>query len=313
MKIIELPAIKQALDGADLMPAIEAGFVAYSDGRCTIPPVGELLLPKGEAHIKYGCIEGEPYYVVKIASGFAGNPALGLPSGLGMMLVFSQETGAPVAILLDEGYLTDLRTALAGAIAARYLAPDRVKCIGILGTGIQARMQLQYLAPVTRCRDVLVLGRSAEKVAAFIRDAAALGFEAAAAKDAGEIGEACRLIVTTTPATEPLLHAAQIRPGTHINAIGSDTPAKQELAAQILARADLMVADSIEQCRLRGEISQALRAGLVEAGDLIELGDIIAGRAPGRTDEGQVTIFDSTGVAVQDIQISKLVVERAAE
>ena len=118
MKTLDLDRIRRALAKADLLPAIEAGFVAYSDGRTIVPPVGELCMDKGEVHIKYGCIVGEPIYVIKIASGFHGNAENGLPTGHGMMLVFSQETGFPDAILLDEAYLTDARTAVAGAIGA---------------------------------------------------------------------------------------------------------------------------------------------------------------------------------------------------
>ena len=108
-----------ALQGLDLIPAIEAGFVAYSQGRCNIPPVGELLMDKGEVHIKYGCVTGDPTYVIKIASGFFGNPESGLSPNNGMMLLFSQQTGEPLAMLRDEAHLTDVRTAIAGAIAAK--------------------------------------------------------------------------------------------------------------------------------------------------------------------------------------------------
>ena len=124
MKIVTLDEIKRVLPGLDLMPAIEAGFVAYSAGRSVVPPVGELLLEKGEVHIKYGFIKEDEHYVIKIASGFYGNPQLGLPTSSGLMLMFSQATGQPVAALLDEGVLTDVRTAVAGAIAAKYLAPQ---------------------------------------------------------------------------------------------------------------------------------------------------------------------------------------------
>ena len=142
---------------------------------------------------------------------------------------------------------------------------------------------------------------------------AARGFAAEIAPDAAAIGAACNLIVTTTPATEPILLAEHIRPGTHINAIGSDTPDKQELDAAILARADLVIADSLPQSLLRGEISQALRAGAFEESKAVELGNVIAGRIPGRTSADQITVFDSTGVAVQDIQIAKAVLEGAGD
>lgn len=309
MRIADLDEIKGALAGLDLLPAIEAGFVAYSEGRANVPPVGELLMPTGEVHIKYGCIEGDPYYVIKVASGFFSKPTLGLPSANGMMLLFSRETGEPVAILLDQGYLTDVRTAVAGAIGAKYLAPRTVERIGVLGTGAQARLQLEYLMPVVDCREVLVCGRATDRLAACAGDLEAMGFLVRTTTAPADLGPACNLIVTTTAAHEPLIHAADLRPGTHISAIGSDTPEKQELATAVLARADLVVADSIPQCRLRGEIFKAMAAGVLDEDGLIEIGSVVAGTAAGRTADDQITVFDSTGVAVQDIMIARGVLE----
>ena len=313
MRVVTLDEIKGVLGGLDLLPAIEAGFVAYSQGRANVPPVGELLMDKGEVHIKYGCIEDDPYYVIKVASGFFANSALGLASGNGMMLLFSQETGEPVAVLLDQGHLTDVRTAVAGAIGAKYLAPRSVERIGILGTGVQARLQLEYLMPVVDCREVLVCGRTPDRLAACAADLQALGFQVQTTTAAGDLGPACNLIVTTTAAREALIHAADLRPGTHVTAIGSDTPEKQELETAVLALADLVVADSIPQCRLRGEIFKARSAGALGDEDgLVEIGSIAAGDAPGRTSDDQITVFDATGVAVQDIMIARGVYEALA-
>lgn len=315
MKVVGPDEIRALLPDVDLVAEIEAGFVAYSEGRAVVPPVGELLLedPPGDVHIKYGYIEGDDCYVIKIASGFHRNPEQGLPSSNGMMLLFSSRTGEPLALLQDEGYLTDVRTAVAGAICAKYLAPADVRCIGIVGTGMQARLQLEYLQPVTACRKVLVLGRDADRSARCAKDMSAQGFDAQVADDAAAILEHCNLVVTTTAATEPVLtDAERLRPGTHITAMGSDTPAKQELDAGFLAGADLVVADSIAQCEERGEIHHALRAGAIRREDLIELGNVISGVATGRTDDTQVTIADLTGVAVQDIAISKAVYSRSA-
>ncbi len=307
MRIADLDEIRSALAGLDLLPAIEAGFVAYSEGRANVPPVGELMMAKGEVHIKYGCIEDDPYYVIKIASGFFANADLGLASGNGMMLVFSQETGEPAAVLLDEGHLTDVRTALAGAIAAKYLAPSSVRLIGILGSGVQARMQLAHLKPVVCCREVLVSGRTPDRLAACARDMEGMGFGVQTTLAPADLGPACELIVTTTTAGEPLIRAADLGPGTHISAIGSDTPEKQELEAAVLARADLVVADSMPQCRLRGEIFKAMAAGVLDEAGVVEIGAVIAGEAPGRVGDEQITVFDSTGVAVQDIMIARAV------
>ena len=307
MKIVTLDEIKKVLPSLDLMPAIEAGFVAYSAGRSVVPPVGELLLEKGEVHIKYGFIKEDEHYVIKIASGFYGNPKLGLPTSSGLMLMFSQATGQPVAALLDEGVLTDVRTAVAGAIAAKYLAPKQVQRIGMVGTGVQARLQLQHLQAVTTCREVLVWGRGEAQLSRYQAEMTAAGFSVATTQNAGDILASCNLIVTTTPANEPILQVDDLRAGVHITAVGSDTPHKQELDSTILGKADLVVADSIPQCLVRGEIYKAIEGGHLQADSSVELGDVIAGNANGRVDDSQITIADLTGVAVQDIQIATAV------
>lgn len=303
MKIITLEQIKEILPSLDLMPMIEEGFRSYSAGEAVIPPVGEMLLEKGEVHIKYGYLRDGDYYLIKIASGFYNNAQLGLPSSNGLMLLFSQQTGQPVAVLLDEGHLTDTRTAVAGAIAAKHLAPQRIERVGIVGTGIQARLQLRYLQEVTSCRQVLVWGRGIPQLESYRAEMSPHGFHIETTLKADDVLQSCNLIVTTTPATEPLLMAAGLQPGTHITAVGSDTPHKQELDAQILARADVVVADSIAQCLLRGEIHQAIKAGLLGKEQLVELGDVIRGTVTGRTADTQITVADLTGVAVQDVQI----------
>ena len=309
MQVLTKADIAAVLPSIDLMAQIEPGFVAYSRGRSVVPPVGELLFedPPGEVHIKYGYLTDDGYYVIKVASGFANNAALGLPTSNGLMLLFSQQSGELVAVLHDEGLLTDIRTAAAGAIAAKHLAPSSEARIGIAGTGIQARLQLEYLAPVIECREVLAWGRNPDRVAQYVIDAAALGFNVAVAADSAELLDSCQLIVATTAATEPVLAHADGIHGVHITAVGSDTPHKQELDAQLLRHADLVVADSISQCIERGEIHKALEAGTIAQSEVVELGSVIAGEVPGRTDDSQLTIADLTGVAVQDIQIAKAV------
>lgn len=308
-QIYTLEQIKRVSGTIDVAPLIEAGFAAYSEGRVVVPPVGELSFPDppGDTHIKYGYIKNDDCFVVKIASGFYDNPGLGLPSNSGLMLVFAQKTGILQAILLDEGYLTDVRTAIAGRVAAKYLAPAHIDAIGIIGTGIQARMQAVELKAMTGCRKLMVWGRHEDRLAAYRQDMEQQGFSVETTADAAQIPAGCNLIVTATPSQTPLLMADQIRPGTHITAMGADTPAKQELDSNILARADLVVADSISQCLERGEIARAIKAGCLAKDRIVELGQIVKGDRRGRTDESQVTVADLTGVAVQDIQIAQAV------
>ncbi|MGD2245891.1 MAG: ornithine cyclodeaminase family protein [Candidatus Aminicenantes bacterium] len=313
-EIYNLTQIKAALENIDALSAVEEGFIAYSKGRAVVPPVGEMLFdhPPGEVHIKYGYILGDEYFVIKIASGFYENVKLNLPTGTGLMLVFMQITGELACILLDEAHLTNVRTAAAGAVVAKYFAPENVHCIGIFGAGIQGRMQLEYLKPIIGCRDAVVWGLNQAELDAYKKDMEPLGFKVQTTLDADEIASSCNLIVTATPSKTPLLKAEQIRKGTHITAMGSDTAEKNELDPEILRKADVVVADSISQCQSRGEISVALKAGLVEEKNLVELGTAIQDKKLKRSSDEQTTVADLTGVAVQDIQISKAVYEALA-
>ena len=307
MEIITLDRIKQILPSIDIIPQIEKGFQAYSEGRVIVPPIGEMILDKGEVHIKYGFVKKDEYYVIKVASGFYDNPAIGLSSGNGLMLLYSQETGELASILLDEGYLTNIRTAVAGAIVAKYMAPSKVNKIGIAGAGTQGRLQLLYLKDVVDCRQVLVWGLNQEEVEVYKSDMEKEGYYIETTLDASEILKQCNLVVTTTPSKTPVLSSKDLRKGTHITAMGSDTPEKQEVDSRILRDADIVVADSIEQCLARGEIFKAIEAGDLKKDKLIELGNVISGAARGRISDQQITIADLTGVAVQDISIASAV------
>lgn len=308
-EVIERAEIERRLPSIDVLAAMERAFIAYSDGRAVVPPVGELLFrePPGDAHIKYGYIEGDDIFVVKVATGFYRNPEQGLPGNSGLMLVFDARNGLPRAVLLDEGHLTNVRTAAAGAVAAKHLAPRRVEAIGILGSGLQARLQAIHLKAVTPCRRLLLWARREPAAQACAADLAAEGFEVEVVATPAAVAAGANLIVTATASSEPLLRADDIRPGTHITAMGSDTEEKQELALDVLARADRIVADSIAQGQLRGEVHHALKAGMLDERRLVELGAVIAGLSIGRTNQRAVTVADLTGVAVQDIEIAKAV------
>jgi ornithine cyclodeaminase len=308
-EIFNREQIERALEGLDVTGAIEEGFIAYSAGKTVVPPVGELVFedPPGDVHIKYGYIKNDDYFVIKVASGFYGEIELDLPPYDGLMLVFSQKTARLECILLDECHLTNVRTAAAGAVVAKYLAPKKVERIGVFGAGVQGKMQVEALLPIIDCREVVVWGTSEEEVAAYQEAMSGHGLDIQTTLTSDEIADTCNLIVTATPSHTPLLRAEQIREGTHITAMGSDTHEKTELDPAILGKADLVVADSIEQCRVRGEIYHALTAGVLQDGDVLELGNVIADPALQRIDDSQITVADLTGVAVQDIQISKAV------
>lgn len=306
-KIYTFDQIKQAIDYSEIIEAIAEGFVMYSENKTVVPPVGYLGFENADVHLKYGYIRDDDFYVVKIASGFYDNPKLGLPSSNGLMLVFSQKTGELLAVLLDEGYLTDIRTAVAGAVAAKYLAPKNINRIGIIGCGIQARLQLELLKEVTDCRSAIVWGRGREKLKDYQDEMNGKGFEVETTTDISKLTENCQLIVTTTPSIEPLLFANQIKKGTHITAVGADAEGKQELDENIFELADIVVADSISQCVHHGDISHAVKANIISKDKIIELGNVIANPDLQRNNNEQITVADLTGVAVQDIQIAKYI------
>ncbi len=308
-QIYTLNQIKDALEKISLTQAISNGFIAYSNKKVVVPPVGELVFddPPGDTHIKYGYIKNQETYVIKIASGFYNNPELGFSSSSGLMLVFSQKTGFLKAILLDEGHLTNVRTAVAGQICASIIAPDTIVGIGVLGTGIQARMQVDYLKSVTDCKTIHVWGRTQKGVQAYQKDMQAKGYQVTPKDTPGDVAACSNLIITTTPSKTPLLFADDIVPGTHITAMGSDTDSKQELSTRILSMADMVVADSISQCKERGEISKALAKGAIKESKVIELGHLIEHPELAKRSDHTISISDLTGVAVQDVQIATAV------
>ena len=237
MKIIKKETIVAHYNAIPLeqhIAAIADGFVSYSNGGANIPPVGHLKMtkPPGDIHIKYGSIDKVANYVIKIASGFYENHSLGVPSSNGMMLAFNAQTGEPNAILLDEGFLTDVRTGLAGAVCAKHVGPKNIQKIGIVGTGIQARYQLKCLKGVTACKSVMVWGRNKEKAMNYQAEMAKEGYTVEIANTLENLATSCNLIVTTTPSESPLIKGEWITPGTHITAVGSDTPGKRELDAR---------------------------------------------------------------------------------
>ncbi|MHA1975464.1 MAG: ornithine cyclodeaminase family protein [Candidatus Hodarchaeales archaeon] len=312
-EILKLATIKDILKDIDPIQLIEDGFLAYSQGKVVVPPVGEMIFEDpnfpGDCHIKYGFIKQDNYYVVKIAQGFYNNPKLGLPSNNGLNILFNQKNGVIECILLDEGYLTDVRTASAGAIAAKYMAPKNIHRIGIFGTGIQGKMQLQYLKSVVNCRKATIWGRGKEQLKKYVEDMASENFEIETTMNVADITRTCNLIVTTTPSKIPLMTADQVLKGTHITAMGSDTSEKQELDSKILHKADRIVVDSIAQAETRGECYHAIKNSHIEKDRIVELGAIIMNKSLQRANDDEITIVDLTGVAVQDIQISKAVYE----
>ena len=313
-----LPQIQHVLPSNTynaIIQSIANGFALLHQQQVQLAPVVHLgpfsSHQIDDACIKAGYITQQEHFVIKIATGgFASNLRLGLPTADGLMVVFSQKTGQCEGILLDEGWLTDMRTAAAGAVAARLLAPTGVQHIGMIGTGIQARFQLQLLKLVHTCRSVLLWGRNKERTLAAKHDIEQLGFTVELAPSIQYLCHHSRFIVTTTSSTSPLLKNEWVQPGTHITAVGADGIGKQELDPLILQRASAVVCDEIQQCVSFGETSHAVQAGLLKKEDVLGLGELVVRERNNnkwkRQNLTDITVFDSTGVAVQDVSIASL-------
>lgn len=309
--------VRAALDLGSLIDAVERAFVAYSSGRAELPDVIHLDVPehRGEIHVKVGYIHGGSHYAVKMASGFYEQDP---PAIDGMVVAFDATTGAPAALFLDKGSITDARTGAAGGVAARHLAPAATRNVAVIGTGVQARHQLDALAVVRPdFREVRVWGRHPEHAVRCVEDLRVrpglpegCAFEVADTVQQAVAG--ADVVITCTASREPLLRAEWLAPGAHVTALGSDGADKQELDVDVIARADLLVVDSRTQCARIGELHHALDAGIVlSPDDVTELGEVAAGSKPGRTSEDQLTVCDLTGVGVQDVAAAALVLERA--
>ncbi|MEZ5886011.1 MAG: cyclodeaminase [Paracoccaceae bacterium] len=286
---------------------IEAAFAALASGGVVMPPILSMDLPAahGEVDVKTAYIPGFDGFAIKVSPGFFNNPQLGLPSLNGLMILFSAATGLVQSIFLDNGYLTDIRTAAAGAVAARHLAPETVETAGVIGTGVQARLQMRAAHLVRPFRRLLVHGRDAAKARACAADLAALlGVEAQAVDSAATLVRAAQLVVTTTPSRQPLIRAEWLHPGLHITAMGSDQSGKTEIDPHALVAADAYVCDRTPQAEVSGELEAALAAGLWTKGRPTELGEVIIGARPGRQSPQDVTICDLTGTGVQDTAIA---------
>lgn len=300
--VIDAEAIRAAVGPDEAIDAVRAAFRAMADRTVSSPMPWHLEIPdrRGEVHVKGGYLGGE-HIAVKLATGFYGNPERGLPSADGLSLVLDAATGTVGAVLLDGGYLTDLRTGAAGAIATDLLARRDATRVAVIGVGGQARFQLECLARLRRPTEVVVWGRREEPahaLAGWARSVA--GWTVRVARSVADAVADADMIITVTPARQPLLTAAMVRPGTHITAVGSDGPGKRELHPDLVRRADLVAVDSMEQSRELGELQ-----GLdVPPDRLVTIGEVLVGTMAGRTADRQVTIADLTGIGAEDVAIA---------
>lgn len=315
IRVLNEQEVRALIGPAAAIEECRAAFTKLGRGEVEQPDVLTIEVREhhGEVHGKGGYIHGTPHFSIKVATGFAGNPKLGLPATSGSVWVFDATTGLLKLMILDNGFLTELRTGAAGAVAADLLARPDVGTLGIIGAGVQARYQLEALLQVRTPRRVLIWSRDQPRARAMASEAAARwGIPAEAVGSAEEAVRPADLVITCTSAATPIVHADWVRAGTHITAMGSDMPHKRELDPALLARATV-VPDRLSQCLTQGEIHHAVAEGHFRPEQAhAELGAICAGLAPGRTREDEITIADLTGVGVLDAAVANYVATRIA-
>ena len=301
------------LDAA-AVSCIDEAFELLASRDVQMPPILSFHVPEhnGEVDVKTAYVPGLDGFAIKMSPGFFDNPKIGLPSLNGLMVLFDARTGIVRAVLLDNGYLTDVRTAAAGAVAAKHLSRADSKVAGILGTGAQARLQLEALTLVREIERAMIWGRDLQRARIGAQDCTArLGIEVTAA-EIGSVMAGSDIVVTTTPSDTPLLSAGMLRAGQHVTAMGSDAPYKTELAPDVIPAATLFACDRVAQSVVQGELRPAIAAGsITETGHIPELGQIIAGQKPGRVSPDDITVCDLTGTGVQDTAIATLAGARA--
>lgn len=297
----------------ECIDAVERAFRLHSEGRALGPAVLGLHAAQGGFHIKAaGLPLARNYFAAKLNANFSGNPARhGLPAIQGVVVLADADTGEMLAVM-DSIEITVLRTGAATAVAARRLARAESAVLTVAGCGNQGRVQLRALARVLPIRTVHAVDQDAARAARFAAELGAeLAIDVRAASSLSAAALASDVIVTCTPSRRAMLRAADVRPGTFIAAVGADSEDKQELEPALLAQS-AVVTDVLEQCATIGELHHALAAGVMTRADVRgDLGDVVAGRRPGRTSPEEITIFDSTGSALQDVAAAAVVYERA--
>jgi len=301
-------AVRAAVSHRAALSSAERAFVALARNEVVSPmPMGvEIPEVHGEVHVKGAHIRGAAVFAFKVATGFYGNVELGVPTGSGLVLVFDAATGFPLAVLSDNGYLTDLRTAAAGALAARHLTPNRPLVLAVVGAGVQGRFQAELIQKVRDLAKVKVWSRKESSRKRYVSQMSkTLGVHVYEFPDvAGAVADA-DLVVTATPSQVPLVLPGMLKPGATVIAVGSDGPSKRELATEVITSADKLVCDVTAQCIRLGEMHHAVRTGRLPLdGIYAELGQIVVGDIPGRKGD-ETIICDLTGSGAQDTAIAE--------
>ena len=307
--ILQSEDIKKCVQlNEQLIPIIEDAFKNLAQGKTTMPPILRLDIEKhhGETDVKAAYIEGLDSYAVKVASAFFNNPKLGLQSSTGLMILLDSQTGFIKSVLLDKGYLTDVRTAIAGAIAAKHLSNHDSTRAGIIGAGLQAKLQLEALTLVRKINTAYIWSRDSNKTNKFVEQIKDLNITLEVCSSAEEVLQKSEIVVSTTPSKSPLIKSNWLKKGLHITAMGSDAEQKNELDPLIIKQCDLYVPDSVSQTAILGELHHALEKNIVSSDyDYDELGNVILNSNLGRKSKDDITVCDLTGTGVQDTAIAR--------
>jgi ornithine cyclodeaminase len=314
LQIVGIDALRPLLHRGKVIDAVRQALIWQAQGKVRSPLPGQLLFsdPPGDCHIKYGHVVGSQSFAIKVATGFYENPRRGLPSNHGLILLFDANTGSPTVLLKDDGWLTAWRTAAAAAIAAATLGPAEVVEIGIVGTGLQASLALEWLPETVGEKPFVIWGRDYAKATALAGDNASKGRRAMAVARIEQLLERCNIIVTTTPSAVPLFAAERVRPGTHVVGVGADTPGKQELPVDLFRRAEYVLTDDHAQCLDHGDFGAAVRANAIAADADLMIGRVLENAASPTRNPMGITIADLTGLAAEDIAIAELFTELLA-
>ena len=309
--LIDRERLRALMGLDDYLDAVERAFRAHAQGRTSQPMPLHIAVEGGGFHAKGAFVALERAYVaVKVTSNFPGNPAKGLPTIQGAVLLYDAADGRLLAIL-DSMEITSKRTAAASALAARHLAREDARTIAILGCGEQGRAQLAAIARVRPIERAFAWDLDVEKARRFAPEMAkVLGLEVIAVLTLQEATRNADIIVTATSSSEAFLSKSHVRPGTFIAAVGADNPHKSELDPDLF-EGTKVVPDSLEQAAAMGDLHHAIEAGKATRESIhAELADIVAGRKPDRTSETEITIFDSTGLAIEDVASAAAAYER---
>jgi len=302
------------IDIHNVLPVVENAFWEHGRGRVQMPPKVYLDFKShnGDLRTMPGYLEDMDIAGVKLVNVHPGNPKIGLPTVMALMVLNSTTTGAPLAVM-DGTTLTDLRTGAAGGVAAKYLSREDSSVVGLIGLGRQARTQLRAIMEVRDIQMVKIFDRSNESTVAFkVEMEKEMGVKIESESNAHEVCD-CDILVTTTPVKSPVVKAGWIREGTHINAIGADAAGKEELDPMILKNAKVIV-DAIQQASHSGEVNVPISTGIFSVNEIYaELGQVVSGIKQGRENDGDITVFDSTGLAIQDVVTADLAYQMALE